>query len=124
MRTLVLLLMIALVPLRVWAADGMAVRMAQAGMAAPVDAADTRAAPEDCHMAMAAVHAAHSEGASHAPDDNTAAAQCMACHLCAACTVTAQARLGLGPAPAGPPEPFASHYQSADIARALRPPIS
>ncbi|HEY8358300.1 MAG TPA: hypothetical protein VIL30_12655 [Ramlibacter sp.] len=115
MRTLVLLLMIALLPLRMWAADGMAVRMAQAQVSA------SQEMPADCPMMAAAAdeHGAHGDGESPA-----SAEHCMTCHLSAAANAVPDVRLRQGPAPAGPPEPGSSRYLSAVVAPDLRPPIS
>jgi hypothetical protein len=119
MRTLVLVLMIALLPMRMWAAEGMAVRMAsdQAMAAAGVSAME--AMPEDCPMMAKAKADAGSQ--DEAPQ---AAGHCMACHLCAASACLPEVAFEQGPAPTGPPVASGLSHASADLARDLRPPIS
>lgn len=119
MRTLVLILMIALLPMRMWAAEGMAVRMAadQTASAAGVSAMESM--PEDCPMmAKAKAEAGSEDGAPQA------ATHCMACHLCAASACLPEVAFEQGPAPTGPPVGSGLSYASADLARDLRPPIS
>lgn len=118
MRSFVLILMVALLPLRLWAAEGMSVRMAfdeaHAVIGAPVDSM-----PEDCPMK------ARPKAASDAGDDSAqSVSHCFACQLSAASAPVAVANLGRGPAPAGLPSWSATLYASADLPRALRPPIS
>ena len=50
MRTLVLILMIALLPMRMWAAEGMAVRMAADQTASATGVSAMESMPEDCPM--------------------------------------------------------------------------
>ena len=119
MRTLVLILMIALLPMRMWAAEGMAVRMAsdQAMAAAGISALESM--PEDCPMmAKANADAGSEDGAPQA------VAHCMACHLCAASACLPEVAFGQGPAPTGPPVVSGLSFASAELARDLRPPIS
>jgi hypothetical protein len=118
MRTLVLILMIALLPMRMWAAEGMAVRMASDQVAAAgVSAMESM--PEDCPMM------ANAQAGSRSDDQSPhAASHCMACHLCAASACFPDTAFEQGPAPTGPPASGAPRYASADIARDLRPPIS
>ena len=119
MRTLVLILMIALLPMRMWAAEGMAVRMAQDEVAAAVGMAEMSSMPEDCPMM--AMAKADPGSQDEAPQG---AGHCMACHLCAASACLPEVAFEQGPAPAGPPFAFKPAYVSADLARDLRPPIS
>ena len=118
MRTFVLILMIALLPLRMWAAEDMGVRMAQE-QAAAADMQATDAMPQDCPM-MAEAKAEHRSHDGSQPS----AADCMSCHLCAAAACLPEVAFVQGPAPAGPPEARPSRYLSADLAPDLRPPIS
>lgn len=119
MRTLVLLFMVALLPLRMWAAEGMAVRMAQQEVAAAAHT-EMSSMPEDCPMmAMAAVD----HGSGHERDAPQSATHCVVCHLCAASACLPDVALGHGPKPAGPPEAGAIRYASAEVAPDLRPPI-
>lgn len=118
MRTLVLILMIALLPMRMWAAEGMAVRMAadQAGVATDVSAMESM--PDDCPMLSQAKAGVVSE-----EDAPKAASPCMACHLCATCACLPEVAFRQDPAATGPPVPGHSAYTSADQLRDLRPPI-
>lgn len=117
MRTFVLMLMIALLPLRMWAAEGMAVRMVQQEVqASAMPAMDSM--PEDCPM-MAKAHADLGS-----QDKTSPTAHCMACHLCAAFASLPVPAFAQGLAPSGPPESRASAYPSAIVAPGLRPPIS
>ena len=117
MRTLVLILMIALLPLRMWAAEGMAVRMAQDQVAAAgLSAAEPM--PQDCPML------AQAQAEPGSPDGAPTTAHCMTCHLCAAAACLPQLPSAQGPAPAGPSASGPNRYLSADLARDLRPPIS
>lgn len=109
--------MIALLPLRMWAAEGMAVRMAHGEIAAAAGASHMDSMPEDCPMAAKA-KAGSSEEAPQA------AGHCVACHLCAASACLPQTALGQKPAPAGPPAFSSPRFASADAPRDLRPPIS
>jgi hypothetical protein len=103
--------------MRMWAAEGMAVRMAadQTASAAGVSAMESM--PEDCPM-LSKAEAGSEDGAPQA------ATHCMACHLCAASACLPDFALEQGPAPAGPPVASGLAYVSADLARDLRPPIS
>jgi hypothetical protein len=118
MRTFVLILMIALLPLRMWAAEGLAVRVAQEQVAAAeMSAMDSM--PEDCPM-MAKAKAEHGSQ-DESPGSIT---QCITCHLCAAAACVPEVAFEQGPTPTGPPEFGSSRYLSAYVAPDLRPPIS
>lgn len=119
MRTLVLILMIALLPMRMWAAEGMAVRMAaeQTASAAGIWAMESMS--EDCPMmAKAKAEAGSEDGAPQA------VAHCMACHLCAASACLPDVAFQQGPAPTGPPETPVVSFDDAELAPDLRPPIA
>jgi len=117
MRTFVLILMIALLPLRMWAAGDMGVRMAQAEVAAlQVSASDPM--PEDCPMMASATQ----HTGSH--DDSHAIVHCMSCQLCVAGACNPELAFERDAAPTGPAATRANHYVSADLAPDLRPPIS
>lgn len=118
MRNFVLILMIALVPMRLWAADGMAIRMAQ-GELAVAEMSVTASMPEDCPMMADARHADDSQDSSTSSE-----ARCLSCHLCAATACVADRAVEPGPAPTGPPSFDAGRYVSAALAPALKPPIS
>ena len=117
MRTIVLILMIALVPFRLWAADGMAVRMAQ-GQLAAAEMSSAASMPDDCPM----MAGAQRDDGSH--DPSASEARCMTCHLCAAAACLAEVGFEQAPAPAGPPRLDARRYVSAALAPALKPPIA
>jgi len=119
MRTLVLILMIALLPMRMWAAEGMAVRMAADPTASASRISAMESMPEDCPMMASAKAQEGSEGG--APQS---ASHCMACHLCAASACLREVAVEQGPAATGPPSARLHGYASADLARDLRPPIS
>lgn len=117
MRTVVLILMIALLPLRMWAAEDMAVRMAQADVsAAQMSPSDPM--PEDCPMMADATQHQESHDGSHAK------VHCMSCQLCAAAACMPELAFERDVAPTGPAVTRASNYVSADLAPDLRPPIS
>ena len=119
MRTLVLMLMIALLPMRMWAAEGMAVRMAADQAASGSGILAMESMPEDCPMmAKAQAEKGSEDGAPQT------ASHCLACHLCAASACLPEVGLAQGPAPTGPPAVSQPAYASADLARDLRPPIS
>ena len=119
MRTLVLILMIALLPMRMWAAEGMAVRMASDKAMSATSVSAMESMPEDCPMmAKAKADAGSEDGAPQA------AAHCMACHLCAASACLPEVAFEQGPAPTGPPVARGLSFASAELARDLRPPIS
>lgn len=119
MRTLVLILMIALLPARMWAAEGMAVRMASDQVMAASGASATGAMPEDCPM-MAKAKAEKGSG----DDAPQTVSHCMACHLCAASACLPEFALEQGPAPTGPPETAVASFDDAELAPDLRPPIA
>ena len=117
MRTFVLILMIALLPMRMWAAEGMAVRMAQEQLpAAGMSTADGM--PDDCPM-MAEAEAGQASQGEQEP-----AAHCMSCHLCAAAACLPDVAFEPGPVPAVPPDSASDRYLSAWLAPDRRPPIS
>jgi hypothetical protein len=117
MRTLVLMVMMALLPMRMWAAEGMSIRMAVQEVAVAAGGVAIQSAmPEDCPM-MAKADA----GGHESPQP---AGQCMACQLCAATACFPEIVLQQGPVPTGPPQGGQPSYASADLPRDLRPPIS
>lgn len=116
MRTLALILMIALLPLRLWAADGMSVRMAHGEVVAAQQVA-AHAMPDDCPM----MGNAPSDAASH--DGSSPAPNCLTCHLVASVS-TPEPALPQAAAPSGPPRYGPSRYLSAQSAPDLRPPIA
>ncbi len=143
MRTLLLALMIALLPIRGWLGDAMAVEMARHSL--PAAAAQTStsmagaASEAHCHEAMATGdeagmqmtmdmgstdHASHDSGGSGGGDHQ-------GCGTCTACQVCHTVALGGLPlidtvhgAPQAPPAAHASRFASAEPAQGLKPPIS
>lgn len=128
MRLLVLAFMIALLPLRGWVGDAMAMERVSQGLTGT----QASAAPGDCHEAMAShAHAGapHEDHPSSVAQDSThASSDCGGCTECQICHSVALA----GPAslpPASTPATTAPQTQArlhASIARTpgFRPPIS
>jgi hypothetical protein len=115
-RSFILILMIALLPLRMWAAEGMSTQMAAAssGMAAM----SVTAMPADCPFMAAA-----SQGdASGQPKDGTGT--CAACQLCSAVAAPADFESAPSPGPRILAPPVTPSYQSALPLLADKPPIS
>ncbi|MET3493062.1 DUF2946 family protein [Variovorax boronicumulans] len=130
MRTLLLALMIALLPIRGWLGDAMAVEMVRHSMPA---ASASVAADAHCHEAMdAADHgtdtmAHHDDGSS----SNDHGADHQDCGTCTACQVCHTVALGGTPlvdiahsAPQAPPAARAARFASAEPVPGLKPPIS
>jgi len=112
-RTAILILMIALLPLRMWAADDMAIRMAaQSDSALAVLAGEPM--PPDCPMGAQADDHDQGDSSSH----------CVACHLCAASALYQQARIEQVWALAALPREGPSRFASAVPRLDHRPPIS
>lgn len=121
MRRSILLLMLVLLPLRVWASDAMALRMVQVDMAtlqAAVTAVADQAMPDDCPMMSLATPASDDDH-----DPSTANAHCTACHLCAAAAADTTHAAQPRPLAGSMPEP-AARFLSADARLVLKPPIS
>lgn len=127
MRTFVLLLMIALLPVRVWAGDDMAVRMAKTQVegvsvsnAAAAPLAPSANMPEDCPMfAMATNNPVYDDDNDHNP-----AGYCPACYLCAPVAAQPEHNFPRYSAHSTPVAASASLYSDTDLAPDLRPPIS
>lgn len=124
MRTFVLILMLALLPLRMWAAEDMAVRMAQDQVAGAMSGAATM--PEDCPMMGKAGAISHDQGhpEHQTGDESPSTSHCLTCQLCGAAACPSEVAMEPGPAPSGPLESLASRYLSVQLAPDLRPPIS
>ena len=139
MRHLLLILMIALLPLRGWAGDAMATGMA-AGQLAQVHQRQiaTKSIATHAHAASATAHFDHeaaeldarltvADCAGHGADD-TDASHCDTCSACQACHTVALA----DSAPSVPPtfqafslpHTAADQFASADAALRQKPPIS
>ena len=122
-----LLLMIALLPLRGWVGDAMA-----AGMSAQQVQAN-RAVPAVSQVQAPRHHAVHDDCLEHATGPRAAAASadsadCPTCAMCQACSalalVSPATESGVGRPGQQRPAGGAAHFASADAARGLKPPIS
>jgi hypothetical protein len=122
MRTIVLILLVALLPLRMWAAESMAMRMAQAEMASTGHGGMAASAmPEDCPMmAKAAMDRPASQGEPASPDH----AGCLTCQLCAALAMDSMVAPLRHAIPMALPDRVGHRFASADPLRELKPPIS
>lgn len=119
MRRIFLILLIALLPIRMWAAEGMSVRMAEQGMmgtSMAMDAMDEM--PADCPMRASA--------GQEAPSDGTkgAATACLTCQLCAALAALAGFQAAAVSSPSFMSPSIASSFDSADPLHEIKPPIS
>ena len=119
MRALILIVMIALLPVRMWAAEGMSVRMA-AQATASMSMDQTEAMDDmssDCPM-RAAAEKVRKDGSK------SSVAACAACHLCAAVDVSPEFAPVSEPSRALRAILASSAFDSADPARENKPPIS
>ncbi len=130
MRHLILVLMIALLPLRTWAGDLMAIDMASGALAASASASDHAAAAGD---AAAAHHqmttASECEGhAGTSPTESAAQAHCKTCVTCQIChsvVILTQAPVVMPPVLAPPASAIgAPRFASAERALSQKPPIA
>jgi hypothetical protein len=145
MRTLLLALMIALLPIRGWIGDAMAVEMVRHSLPATAAAsADGAAAEAHCHDAMGAMNDMSAMGADDAVGTNTAmdmpghdnsptagSADHQGCGTCTACQVCHTVALGGLPladtvhgVPQATPAARTARFASAEPAQGLKPPIS
>lgn len=123
---LLLLLLIALLPLRGWAADRMALHVEAVPAAVQAQQLD---APHAAMDPDCPVHLQHAHSASHGP---AAPAQqgadhksCQSCQLCMAMAVPDMAQaLALQSAPRLLPRMHTARFASVDLARHTKPPIS
>lgn len=121
MRYVVFAILIALLPLRSWAGDAMAIQMA--AQTIPATAASPNSEHADCmeHAAMA------DDGATHdkAP---TADGHCNTCAACQACSAVAlvfpDTAVALAALHHSVPQWTAVRFTSADRALGQKPPIS
>ena len=127
MRYLLLALMIALVPLRGWVGDAMAMQMAvapiahthEAGASAPVHAGSprTETAVADC--------AGHTGSGNPSPSDPSHCQSCVACQVCNTAALAVQTfAIGATVTPLEVPHSAAPRFTSAERALGLKPPIS
>jgi hypothetical protein len=126
MRVLLFALMIALLPVRGWVGNAMAVDMAarqvvqaQQGIPNAESGAEASAMQEDCPM-----HAQASEVKTPTADG----AHCNACNTCELCLALASftwpGLQAAGFTPHAEPLAGGSHFASADRASGFKPPIS
>lgn len=144
MRTLLLALMIALLPIRGWLGDAMAVEMARHALPAAAAVSMASAATEaHCQDAMEAMDADDGMGMQmamsghptqdlqdHATHDGGGADH-QGCGTCTACQVCHTVALGGMPlvdtvhlVPQAPPAAHTERFASAEPAQGLKPPIS
>ncbi|MES2482015.1 MAG: hypothetical protein V4609_08470 [Pseudomonadota bacterium] len=136
MRTLLLALMIALLPIRGWLGDAMAFEMVRHSLPAAeaVVSATSGIAESHCHEATMEADTGHGMAAMH---DNGGDAQQphgtdhANCGTCVACQVCHTVALGGMPlvdtphaAPQAPPAARAARFASAEPVLGLKPPIS
>lgn len=141
MRTLFLALMIALLPVRGWLGDAMAIEMVRHAMpAAEAVAGVAQAATEaHCHeagdMAMTAMdnasHAEHAMADGHGDGSDSDHASHQGCGTCTACQVCHSVALGgtelpgiAHDAPQAAPAAPAARFASTEPFLGLKPPIS
>jgi len=154
MRTLFLALMIALLPVRGWLGDAMAIEMARHSMpaaSAPAASAAAVATEAHCHEAEAGMamddapaadntprtmhamqHDAHPAADAHGAHGDGDRASHQGCGTCTACQVCHSVALGGGDeaagiahgAPQAVPAAPAARFASAEPAQGLKPPIS
>lgn len=110
-----ILVLIALLPLRAWSVERMAVHMAANEVA--VAAGEPAAAmPADCPMHMTAA------GDSTEPQTEHGCQSCQLCMSLSPATLPLLKVPGLRPLAAA--SPHADRYASADLARLVKPPIA
>lgn len=131
MRHFVLVLMIALLPLRGWVGDAMAMELAPSRMAAhALPTAEPAQGPHHGAMAAAGMAApADCPGHAAAQDETQPkAADCNTCTACQSCHAVALTpsfpHLAPAPLPANRPLAAAHHFASAERAPGFKPPIS
>lgn len=141
MRTLLLALMIALLPIRGWLGDAMAVEMVRHSMPATSSVSVTvaaAAAEAHCHeatqasdgmdmalhMGMADPAGSHDDG-SHNGTDHQGCGTCTACQVCHTVALGGMPLIDIvHSAPQAPPAAHAARFASAEPAPGLKPPIS
>jgi hypothetical protein len=109
MRFLLVILLIALLPLRSWASESMALHMAVADISAVQTSADVAQMPPDCPMLVS---------------PEKAKAGCSSCHLCMALGVFEFTVAGSAPfTPQHLVSVNAYAFRSAALNQAIKPPI-
>lgn len=126
MRVVLLILLIALAPLRGMANELMATRMATTlamSVSAPASAGDTHAGGHHCEEMAQAPHHAEQPAPTVATHDGCE--NCSLCQMCASAALPAELRVTLpvfGPQMQVPTR--TDHFASAATALAQKPPIS
>ncbi|MDT7513844.1 hypothetical protein [Rhodoferax mekongensis] len=126
MRVVLLILLIALAPLRGMANELMATRMATTlamSVSAPAAAGDTHAGGHHCVEMAQAPHHTEQPAAKTASDDGCE--NCSLCQMCASAALPAELRVAMpvfGPQMQVPTR--TDHFASAPAALAEKPPIS
>ena len=137
-RVLLIAFMVALLPVRGWVGDAMAVEMAVSMASATKSVAqDQDSARTSGRVSSEKASETHSGCAGHASvaqgDDSQAASTsasdvCQGCSACQVCHTVALAAMGAGAPPSiraqALPTMAESHFSSADTARGFKPPIS
>ena len=134
MRRLAIALMIALLPLRGWVGDAMAMEMAAATLEQPAQAIESGAvhthdsrfaADLDTQAAMHADCPGHADSHAETAQTSSNCGSCAACQICHAVAL-APSFPHLAPAPlsAERPRTAGPDFASADRAQGIKPPIS
>lgn len=140
MRFLLLALMIALLPLRGWVGDAMAMKMIESAQRPAEDATNLianhssktwantgfEAQSEVMHHAECPDHAALSAAPADSPhpDDSADCATCTACQICHTLALTPMTlHIASAALPAGLPQASAHLFASAERAPGFKPPI-
>ncbi|MES2249380.1 MAG: hypothetical protein V4645_19055 [Pseudomonadota bacterium] len=136
MRTLLLALMIALLPIRGWLGDAMALEMVRHSLPAAeaVVAAANGIAESHCHEATMEADTGHDMAAMHDSSGDsqqshgTDHANCGTCVACQVCHTVALGGMPLvdtpHAAPQAPPAAHAARFASAEPVLGFKPPIS
>jgi len=123
MARLIVILLIALLPLRGWSATGMAVQMALAGNATMESSMDAGAMPGDCPMMQKVASAVGKT--PDKPMDSKSHQGCQTCQLCMTLATLDSLSAKLPePEPFGSPLALADRYASAELVEDSKPPIS
>ena len=131
MRHLLIVIMIALLPLRIWAGDVMALEMAMGQSSGSLHAATPKI--PDCHGQNFSVPIAESDtlnasGSTESLKDSSSAEQCDTCGSCQLCHSVAFADMSFSELPSPMPSSLLSSdskgFASARRALGFKPPIS
>lgn len=128
MRLLFVALMIALLPLRGWVGDAMAMTPASHAMPAshPGHTPEAHADLADCHGHADMAHAEHSNPDAH--DAHAASSDCGSCSACQICHSVAMTPMlpvfAADVLPASAPQSAIRELASAERAPGYKPPIS